>query len=270
MMVHFLNKLSGKHGKAQTRIVSGLAGLLVVFTLLTGYAPQAAAADWDTALDEIHALYSDYTGLQETLKSESSRTQALRKQNNTDLAAINKQLQSTDLELLNKLKSEAEAVQRKHAPLLTQYSTLGKQAAEARKANNLKSATVLDIKRNKLKAAADAAKSEVKVKTAALAKVRAATAAKVKPAKDALLPSAALKKQITAENKKVSAAQTVRSEADKSYKAAVKNGDAVAAAAAMKKSYAKMGEIRTMGQQIYSWEKQITAILRTAEAKLPK
>ncbi|UQZ36202.1 hypothetical protein C2I18_23365 [Paenibacillus sp. PK3_47] len=268
--MNFLNRLYAEHRVGRAGRTGCWTGLLIVLMLFSGYAPQAAAEAWDSALDEIHSLYSNYTELQVTLKSENAATQALRKQNNIDLAAINKQLQSTDLELLNKLKSEAEAVQKKHAPLLTQYSSLGKQASEARKAKNLKSATLLDIKRNKLKVAAEAAKAEVKAKTTALSKARAAAAAKVKPAKDALLPAAALKKQITAENKKVSAAKSVRSQADKSYKSAVKNGDAVAAAAAMKKSYAKMGEIRTMGQQIYRWEKQIASILRTAEAKLPK
>ncbi|MHA6529984.1 hypothetical protein [Paenibacillus sp. BAC0078] len=244
---------------------------LLLLALWAGHAPQAAAAaDWDSALDDIHALYNDYTVLQNTLKSENLRTGTLRKQNNADLAAINLKLQATDASLLTRLKAEAAAMKNKHAPLLEEYGSLGKQIAAARKAGNLKSATLLEIKRNKLKAAAAAARAEVKTKNTLLAAARAAAAAKTKPAKDALAPIASLKKQITAQNKLVSAAQTERAKADKRYKAAVQAGDAITAATAMKLSYAKMGEIRTLGQMSYSWEQKITLALRSAESKLPK
>lgn len=245
--------------------------LLMVLAILIGSHPRtAAAADWDSALDEIHNLYSDYTGLQVTLKSEISRNQTLRKQNTADLTAIQSQLKSVNLALLGRLKAEADAVQKKNAQLLEQYSSLGKQASAARKAGNSKAVIRLDLKRNKLKAAASAARAEIKGKNAALAEARAATAATIKPAKDALAPVAALRKQITAHNKKVSELQTLRSEADKRYKAAVKTGDAVAAAAEMKQSYIKMGEIRSIIQQIYSGEQRISAVLRSAETKVPK
>ncbi|WP_019911676.1 hypothetical protein [Paenibacillus sp. HW567] len=243
----------------------------ILLALWAGHAPQAAAAtDWDSSLDEIHALYNDYTVLQMTLKSENQRTGALRKQNNTGLAAINLKLQATDASLLSRLKSEAAAMKVKHAPLLEEYSSLSKQIAAARKAGNLKSATLLEIKRNRLKAAAAAARAEMKTKIALLAAARAQAAAKIKPAKDALAPIADLKKQITVQNKAINAAQTERAKADKRYKAAIQAGDAVAAAAAMKLSFTKMGEIRTLGQMNYSWEQKIALALRAAESKLPK
>lgn len=247
------------------------ASLLMVLAILLGNHPlPAAAADWDSALEEIHNLYGDYTGLQETMKSEISRNQTLRKQNIADLSAINSQLKSMNSSLLSRLKSEAEAMKKKHAPLLEQYTSLGKQASAARKAGNLKAATTLDLKRNKLKAAANAARVEIKGKTAALAEARVATSISVKPAKEALAPVQGLRKQITAQSKKVSELQALRSEADKRYRAAVRTGDAVTAAAEMKLSYAKMSEIRSMLQQIYSGEQKISAALRSAEPKIPK
>ncbi|WP_342439667.1 hypothetical protein NSS79_13025 [Paenibacillus sp. FSL L8-0436] len=270
-MIYSSGKESSMNRKAVPVYFRRLAGLLIVLVLLTGNIPLAAAAgDWDSALEEFHDLYEDYTGLQVTLKAEISRNQTLRKQNTSDLSAINSQLQSINQTLLNRLKSEAEAMQKKHAPLLEQYTTLGKQASAARKANNQKSAAFLNLKRNKLKASATAARAEIKVKTTALAEARKSTAAKIKPTKDALAPVSALRKQITAENKKVSELQAIRSEADKRYKGAIKAGDAVAAAAGIKLSYAKMSEIRVMVQQMYSWEQKISAALRTAESKIPK
>lgn len=245
-------------------------GILVLLAVFSVYIPPAeAASDWDSALEEIHAMYSDYTGLQVTLKSESTRTQTLRKQNNADLTAINLKLQAVDSALLNRLKAEAEAMMKKHSPLLEEYSSLGKQITAARKTGNLKSVTLLELKRNKLKAAAAAARAEVKAKNSQLTEARARTAAKLKPAKDALAPIAGLKKLITAQNKASSTAQVERTEADKRYKAAVAAGDAVTAAAAMKESYARMGELRTFGQQSYTWEQKITLAIRAAEDKLP-
>ncbi|MBW4085821.1 hypothetical protein [Paenibacillus sp. S150] len=246
-------------------------GLLVVLAIFAGHSPHvSAAADWDSALEEIHTLYNDYSGLQSALKSESARTRTLRRQNNADLAAINLKLQATDAALLNRLKTEAEAAKKKHAPLLAEYTSLGKQITAARKAGNLKSATLFEIKRNKLKAAAASARTEVKTKNTRLAEARALTAAKTKPAKDALAPISDLKKQITAQNKSASAVQEERSEADKRYKAAIASGDAITAAAAMKLSYGRIGELRTFAQQAYAWEQKITLALRAAEAKLPK
>ncbi|KWX78611.1 hypothetical protein [Paenibacillus jilunlii] len=264
-----------KYIAAEKRYSAGLSGrwigLLILLIALTAHAPfAAAAADWDSALEQIHTLYNDYTGLQTTLKSESTRTQTLRKQNNADLKAINLKLKAEDAGLLNRLKTEAEAMKKKHAPLLEEYTSLSKQITAARKAGNLKSAALLEIKRNKLKAAAASARSEVKAKNTALAVARALTAAKIKPAKEALAPVSNLKKQITAQNKAASTAQSERTDADKRYKAAIASGDAITAAAAMKLSYARMGELRTYGQQSYAWEQKITLALRTAEAKLPK
>ncbi|ETT63566.1 hypothetical protein C173_24762 [Paenibacillus sp. FSL R7-277] len=253
------------------RAVRRLFVLVILLSLCTSpLSGVSADSGWDSALDEIHNLYTDYTGLQATLKSDLQRNQELRKQNNAALAAVNKQLQATNAAQLAKLKAASEAVQKKHAPLLDQYTALSKQITAARKVSNLKSATVLELKRNKLKAAATAARAEVKKATSALAEAKALTAAKNKPAKDALAPITLLKKQIAAQNKLFSAAQSERTEADKRYKAAVQAGDATQAAAAMKLSYNRMKEIRTMAGQLYGWEQQISTALRAAELKLPK
>ena len=253
------------------RSIRRFTGLLIMLALLAGSGMQASAASsWDEALEQINELYSSYISLQETVKTESKRNQLLRKENNTDLAAINAKLLSVDQPLLGRLKAEAEATQTKHAALLEQYSTLGKQATAARKAGNLKSATALDLKRNILKSAVTAARAEIKMKNTALTEAKAVTAARSKPAKDALSPIASHRKQITALNKQISEIQTVRSEADKRYKTAIKSGDAVMAAASMQLSYTKMTDIRTWLQQIYGLEQKISAALTLAKSKLPE
>lgn len=260
-----------KNSIVKLRYLKGLSQLVLILALLTSsnLTRVSAANDWDAGLDNINSLYSNYTALQVTIKSNSSKIQNLRKQNNEALKSINTVIESTDKALLNRLSSEVTSAKKKHAPLLEQYSTLGKQSTAAKKANDLKTATVLDLKRNKLKAAVTQARAEIKTKTDALATARKQTAAKLKPARDALAPITSLKKQITAENKKVTAAQKVRSEADSQYKQAVKQGDAITAATGMKTSYEQMVRIQSMQQNIYSWEQKIQVALNTAKSNLP-
>jgi colicin import membrane protein len=229
----------------------------------------SAATDWDSALDDINGLYGKYTSLQAALKSDVSTIQLLRKQNNETLKSIHAVIASTDKAHLSRLSSEAISVQKKHASLLEQYGTLGKQSTAAKKARDIKTATLLDLRRNKLKAAVTIAQTEIKAKTDALATARKQTAAKIKPIKDALAPITAWKKQITAENKNITVAQKVRSEADKRYKSAVKQGDAITAATEMRTSYEKMVQIHSLQQKIYIWEQKIALALRAAECKLP-
>lgn len=243
--------------------------ILVVALLNINLTLASAGTDWDSALDDINGLHGNYTSLQVALKSDSSKIQMLRKQNNETLKSIHSVIESTDKVLLSRLSSEATSAQKKHAPLLEQYSTLSKQSTAAKKAKDFKTATLLDLRRNKLKGAATLARTEIKAKTDALATARKQTAAKIKPIKDALAPVTALKKQITAENKNIAVAQKVRSEADKQYKLAVKQGDAITAVSEMRISYEQMKRIHDMHQNIYSWEQKISLALRSAESKLP-
>lgn len=243
-------------------------GILALLSL-SSPTPISAANDWDSALDNINSLYGNYTSLQVTIKSNTSNIQKLRKQNNAILKSINTVIASTDKALLERLASEVTTIQKKHAPLLEQYSILGKQSTAAKKANDPKTATLLDLKRNKLKASVVQARAEIKTKTDALAAARKQTTLKLKPVRDALAPVTSLKKQITAENKNLTVAQKLRSEADSQYKTAVKQGDAVTAATGMKSSYEQMMRIHTLQQRIYSWEQKIELALNLAKSKLP-
>lgn len=247
----------------------GLAGLILVISLLTSTGRVHAATDWDTALDTINGLYSNYSALQATLKNDSSKLQQLRKQNTAAQTSVKTRLQAVDRAVLDRLQNEADTIRKKHAPLLDQYTTLGKQAAAARKAKDLKTAALLDLKRNRLKASATAARAAVKVKADALAAARKQTAARIKPVKDALATVSELKKQIASSNKTLSTAQKARSEADKGYNAAVKQGNAIAAAAEMKTSYSQMASIQALQQTLYTLEQKVAQALRTAELKLP-
>ncbi|MMZ71084.1 hypothetical protein D1872_343220 [compost metagenome] len=59
-----------------------------------------------------------------------------------------------------------------------------------------------------------------------------------------------------------------KSAAEKLYRAAVKKGNAVMAAAQMTIMYAEMGKVNQSQKKIQTWEKQIGSCLAAAEAKL--
>lgn len=270
-MINYVRKYGSAKTIHKASYWRGFVEFVILLTLLTTNVSQAnAASDWDNALDDINAIHGEYTALQGVIKADSLKIQKLRKENNDTLKAVNVQLLAIDQVLLSRLKTETEAVRKKHAPLLEQYSTLSKQYTAAKKAGDTKSATLYDLKRNKLKSAVTTARAEIKAKVDALAAAQKATAAQTKPTKDALSPIAAIKKQIVAGNKNLAAAQKSRTEADARYKAAVKQGNAITAAAELKLSYSQMGKIHTMQLTLYSWEQTIALALRTAESKLPK
>ncbi|NUU64096.1 hypothetical protein [Paenibacillus agri] len=248
------------------------AVILLTLSLLFLHLPQAKAAtsDWDMALERISNLYNDYSALQENITLNTGILQKLRKQNNDELKAIQGKLKSTDQVLIDNLKLQADAVRKKHAPLLEKYKTLGQQAAAARKAKDLKNAAVLDLQRNKLKTAVAAAQAEIKAKSEALALARKQTTDKTQPARETLAAISALRKETTSGNKELTAAQRLRTEAHKRYQAGMKQGDAPGAAAGMETSFAQMKIVQALQLKLIGWEKQISALLRAAELKLPK
>ncbi|MFC3748617.1 hypothetical protein [Paenibacillus sp. GCM10012306] len=248
------------------------AAILLTLSLFFLHLPQAQAAtsDWDMALERISNLYNDYSTLQENITQNTGTLQKLRKQNNDDLKAIQGKLKSTDQAQIDNLKLQVDAARKKHAPLLEKYNTLGQQATAARNAKDPKTAAVLDLQRNKLKAAATAAQAEIKAKSAALTTARKQTTDKTQPARETIAAISALRKVATTGSKELTAAQRLRAEAHKRYQTGMKQGDAPAAAAGMETSFAQMKIIQALQLKLIGWEKQISTLLRTAELKLPK
>lgn len=242
-----------------------------LLSLLFGpFASTASADSWNAALTSVDRIYDGKTALETLIKLEKQETQALRKRNDEDLKAINAAVKNIDKGKIDQLKAAADQAVAKHTPLLNEYTNLGKQITAAKKNKDKKTADLLELKRGKLKPAQEAARLEIKNKKAALTAAKQAAAAKAKLVKDALAPVTVSRKQITEENKLIAAANKKRSAADKLYKAAVKQGNAITAATQIALIYNELGKIHASQQKIRNWEKQVTAALNTARAKLPK
>lgn len=259
-----------KQQKCRHVLVPAISCCLMLILLL-GFLPgKAEAGSWDTALNTVDGLYDSVSAMDSVIKLEKQNTQVLRKSNDAVQKAINESVKNIDKSKLTELKAAADQAEKKYAPLLADYANLGKQITAAKKNKDKKTADLLDLKRNRLKPSVDAAKLEIKNKKAALSAAKQAAAAKTKLVKDALAPVTVLRKQITEENKLIAASNKSRAVADKLYKSAVKQGNAVTAAAELTIIYGELGKVHSSQQKIYSWEKQITSVLTSAKAKLPK
>ncbi|MDO3410316.1 hypothetical protein QWJ34_11135 [Saccharibacillus sp. CPCC 101409] len=256
--------------KLHRRFVPLLLSLCLVLPLFALPERTASAADaWVSALSGIDTMYDGYTALETANKIEKLEIQALRKDSAERLKSVNATVKTIDKAKIEKLAAAAAALQTKHAALLKQYSDLGKQASEARKRKDKKSADLLDLKRNNLKPSVEAAKLEIKNAKEALAAAKKQAAAKAKTVKDALVQVAAFKKQVTAENKSIAAFNKTRAASYKRYRSAVKSGNAITAAAELTLMYNQLGKIHGSQQKIYGWEKQIASAIKAAAGKLP-
>ncbi|MGG3743540.1 hypothetical protein [Paenibacillus chibensis] len=252
-------------GKTWTLIL-----MMCFIMILSGPAMTSAAnSDWDTAIAGIGQLHDAFSALELENKTEKLRIQELSRQNNAKLKSIQTSVQQIDKTKLDQLKSQAELAQKKYAPLLTEYAELGKKAAEARKRKDGKSALLYDLKRNRIKASVTNARSEIKSRQDAYASAKKQATAKAKVVKDILAGIQPLKKQVTAENSHITGRNQAKTAAEKRYKAAVKEGNAVSAAAELKIMVEELQRIRDSQTKIMQWEKAMKEILRRAEVKLP-
>ncbi|MGN7356378.1 hypothetical protein ACTHPF_03365 [Paenibacillus sp. SAF-054] len=249
----------------------GLAAVLSLLLVLLCLPESALASEsgWDAALVSVEQLHDAWTSVESLNKEDKQQIQQLRKQNNDELKRINAAVQRIDKTKLDPLKLQADQVQKKYAPLLAEYAELGKKAAEARKRKDSKSALLYDLKRNRMKTSVNHARQEIKQKKEAYSSARKQAAVKAKAVKDMLAGIQPIKKQITAENSKITGWNQSKSAADKRYKSAVKQGDAISAAVELKSMVNASNQIRSSLGRIMDWEKAIREKLRIAQGKLP-
>lgn len=244
--------------------------LLVLISSIAGASPSYAAdISWDEAITSIDKLYDLSQSLESSNKVEKQQIQLLRKENNERLSSLNAQLKLIDKAKLDRLKAEADSTRQKHAPLLAEYTALGKKASEARKSKDSKAALLYDLKRNRIKPEAAYARQSIKQKQETYSSARKLAAAKVKPVKEALVAIPAIKKQVTAENQRITALNKTKGEANKRYKTAIKQGNAPAAKAELATIVDLLKQIQSSMQIIMNQEQSIAAMLNSAEATLP-
>ncbi|MBJ6360718.1 hypothetical protein ACFOQM_05280 [Paenibacillus sp. GCM10012307] len=247
-----------------------VAAISVLMVLFTGLPKTGAAAgdSWGQALSSLDSLYDSFIKLESEVKLDKQNIQALKTQNNEQLKSVNEKLRTIGKAQIGRLQETVDLTVKKHGPLLVQYAELGSQLAEATKRKDQKAAALLKLKHSRLKSPVEAAKAEIKQKKQLLAAARKQATAQVRDIKDTLGPVHNLKGQTSEENKLAIEAGRRLSEASKRHRSAIKEGDAVSAAAELAAMYAELGKIHASQQRILSYEKQSVKLLATAVHKL--
>lgn len=245
--------------------------LAISLTVLPGNRVLAAAADpqWDASYSALGGLHDLLAAADLAIRDIREQYLTLRKRNTELQKDIYARIKLIDKTKLERLYSEAEQAKRKYAPLLEEYARLSKQGTEARKQKNRKQALMADMKRNRIKGAVEAARTEIKKKQAAAAAAKQEAIAKSKSVKEAMTPIQPLRKKITSENKRIAELNKSRTAVNKRYKAAVKHGDAVGAALGMKTMVDQLQQILNSRKSILAWEREVQQALKKAETRLP-
>lgn len=243
--------------------------LLLMIGLNVQPGTSTAANGWDEALEGINAVYDETAALRASVETQTKTVTALRTANNAGLKDLREQVGRYDSARLTKLKAADAAVKSKHAKLVAEYASLGKQLKAAKEAKQEKQAAMLNLKRNKLKPAYTSARTEMQTAAGAYTSAKKQTAAKLAPVTEALAKVTQLKKRITEKNKEIAGVRKQRVDSDKQLKAAVKAGDAVAALKELRALRSHFTRLRDQQAVVLGWEKEIAALLQTAHAKFP-
>lgn len=243
--------------------------LLLMFGLNAQPGTLSASGGWDEALEGINAVYDETAALRAAVETQAKTVTALRTANNAGLKVLREQVGRYDSVRLTKLKAADAAVKAKHAKLVAEYASLGKQLKTAKESKQEKQVALLNLKRNKLKPAYTTARAEMQAAAAAYTSAQKQAAARLAPVTEALAKVTQLKKQITEQNKEIAGARKQRVDSDKKLKAAVKAGDAVAALKELRALRLQFTRLRELQTVAHGWEKEIAVLLQTAQAKFP-
>ncbi|TVX93483.1 hypothetical protein [Paenibacillus agilis] len=255
-----------RRGYVKRLVVVGLSCLMLLFSPAHA---SASSVGWEAALSTVEQLHDSLSALELANQLDKQKIQLQRKQNNEKRKEVDRKIQLIDKVKVDHLKTEAERTENKHAPLLAKYKELGKKASEARKRKDKKAALRYDLERNRIKASANTARQEIKMRKDTLTAAKKQVHTKAKLVREALEPIQTIKKQITAENKKMTDIFSKnKTAANKRYRTAIKQGDAVTAAVELNIIVAELARIHASQKKIYEWEGNIHNMIRAADAKL--
>lgn len=258
-----------RKAKALTAMLFMLAAVMGSITQVAQPAQGAAVTQQTDAINRMDGMYRDLDALQLVIKAVDQQIRAVRKTNHENVKTVRSRIRAVDQNLLARRKNEADQTRQKHAVLLAQYSSLGKQATAARQRKDKQQAALIDLKRNALKTSVTAARADIKAKNDALAAAKKHTALKVTPAKEALKPIQAIREQVTGENKILASYKKSRAAADRRFKSSIKQGNAATALIDMSQAYVWMGKISASQKKIYTLEQSIAKAIGIATGRLP-
>jgi len=227
------------------------ASLTLSTTAKTNLDRMAAKADPTLGAD-ILRLYGEFLAVQEQDRSRDAQIKALQYANEESRLALQKQMKQLDADKISKLQAQVDQAQKRYKPLFDLY---GAMSAKLKPASGLK----LSV---------DLARTDIRLKRAALKSAKDSAAAKVKLSRETLSDKDPIEVQIKAKRSAANFPKRQLAAEWTSLGAAIKQNDARSAYASLSSLVLLSKQIVQLKQQIYALEQKIGEITKQAKARL--
>ncbi|MGG4142348.1 hypothetical protein ABEW34_04380 [Paenibacillus algorifonticola] len=236
-------------------------------TVQTAYDKLTTGADSASA-SQLKKQYDSLLSAQQQEDAWEGKITAIHYRNEEALVAIRQRIKQLNEEKLAKLAADVKQTKEHYQPLFELYASLRKQQEAAKLLQSKELNAVMKAQLEQTKQAVQLAKLDIKNKTEAFSKLKAATVLKAKQTRAVLETASSQRIKIRSAKSSISSSRKLITAEGKLLTQAVKKGDAAAASRSFAKLLTLQHSILDKKQAIYSSEEQITAIITKANALL--
>lgn len=274
--------------QAKLKLVLIALAMLMPFVAIAAPLPSANAAAFEfsatakAAFDKMVAaapskdgasLKKQYSDLQSAQKRDiewDRKVNDLHYRNEELLAAVRSRIKEIGAQKQAILSADVEKTRDKYKPLFALYDSLKQQLALAKSLKDKTMAAILQPQVDTAKAAAAAARSDIKAKEEALKKAKGeATATKNKLNGMLAVINDSLKIKIRSSKGTISSLKKSFATEAKLLNQAVRKGDAAATSASFTRMLDWQNQINEQKQFIYNYETQIGNVISKTSAQIP-
>ncbi|WP_338554160.1 hypothetical protein [Paenibacillus sp. KS-LC4] len=249
--------------------VSTAAASLLPFspTVQTAFDKLTASADSASA-SQLKKQYDSLLSAQQQEDTWEGKITAIHYRNEEALAAIRQRIKQLNEEKLAQLAADVKQTKERYQPLFDLYASLRKQQEAAKLLQSKELNAVLKAQLAQTKQAVQLAKLDIKNKTEAYSKLKAATVLKAKQTRAMLETASSQRIKIRSAKSSISSSRKLITAEGKLLTQSVKKGDAAAASRSFAKLLTLQQGILDKKQTIYSSEEQIAAIITKGNTSL--
>jgi hypothetical protein len=221
------------------------------------------------ASERIYSLYTSFLTLQKEEQALDQRIKAIHADNTTRETELAKKIRELDAARLHQLALQVKQAKERHQPLFDQYTTLNKQIAAARLWKSKEMSYLLNLQAKAMKIFVEAARLDIRRKEEELRKAKTAANERIKTLRSALKEIEAPENRIKSLKQAIASANKQVSETWSALNKEVRAYDAGAVEASLSSlSFLSRQNVQSK-ESIYELEKQIAAVIRSVERKLP-
>ncbi|WP_341280651.1 hypothetical protein [Paenibacillus sp. FSL H8-0537] len=236
-------------------------------TVQTAFDKLTASADSASA-SQLKKQYDSLLSAQQQEDTWEGKITASHYRNEEALVAIRQRIKQLNEEKLAQLAADVKQTKERYQPLFDLYASLRKQQEAAKLLQSKELNAVLKAQLAQTKQAVQLAKLDIKNKTEAYSKLKAATVLKAKQTRAILETASSQRIKIRSAKSSISSSRKLITAEGKLLTQSVKKGDTAAASRSFAKLLTLQQGILDKKQTIYSSEEQIAAIITKGNVSL--